>query len=129
LKQFMYTFGLMSSVFDIMTFVLLFSVFQVNESVFQTGWFIESLATQALVVHVIRTRKIPFLQSRPSKWLLISTFACVAVGWIIPFTPVGAFLHFSPLPIPILFAIAGLVLLYLVTVEIGKRIFFRVHGF
>ena len=129
LKQFMYTFGLMSSVFDIMTFVLLFSVFQVNESVFQTGWFIESLATQALVVHVIRTRKIPFLQSRPSKWLLISTFACVAVGWIIPFTPVGAFLHFSPLPIPILFAITGLVLLYLVTVEIGKRIFFRVHGF
>lgn len=129
LKYFMYTFGLISSLFDIATFILLFSVFHVTESMFQTGWFIESLATQTLVVHIIRTRKIPFLQSRPSKWLLISTFSCAAFGWIIPYTPIGTLLHFSPLPWPILFVIAGLVIVYLFLVEIGKRVFYRVHGF
>lgn len=129
LKQFMFTFGLISSLFDIMTFVLLFSVFHVSESVFQTGWFMESLATQTLVVHVIRTRKIPFLQSRPSTWLFLSTFACVAFGWMIPYTSFGTLLHFSPLPAHIALVIAGLVIIYLCLVEIGKRLFYKKHGF
>ncbi|MCX6714226.1 MAG: magnesium-translocating P-type ATPase [Candidatus Uhrbacteria bacterium] len=129
LKKFMYTFGLISSLFDFATFILLFSIFHVSESVFQTGWFMESLATQTLVIHIIRTRKIPFLQSRPSKWLFLSTFACLAVGWIIPYTPIGTLLHFSPLPFPIVLLIIGLVLVYLLIVEIGKRLFYRKHGF
>lgn len=129
LKHFMFTFGLISSLFDFTMFILLFSVLRVSESVFQTAWFMESLATQALVVHIIRTRKIPFLQSRPSPWLLFSTFVCVAVGWIIPYTKIGSFLHFSSLPFPILFMIIGLVVLYLCIVEIAKRVFYRVHGF
>src|SRR3989338_329977 len=129
LKHYMFTFGLISSVFDFVTFFLLFSVFHLNQSMFQTGWFLESLSTQALVVHVIRTRKIPFLQSRPSKWLLISTFACVAVGWTIPYTPIGSFLHFSSLPLPILFSLMGIILVYLIMVEIGKRVFYRKFGF
>lgn len=129
LKHFMFTFGLISSIFDFATFFLLFSVFHVSESVFQTGWFMESLATQTLVIHIIRTRKIPFLQSRPSMWLFISTFACLALGWMIPYTPLGKLFHFTPLPLPILFAIVGLVLVYLVIVEIGKRLFYKKHGF
>lgn len=129
LKHFMYTFGLISSLFDFATFILLFSVFHVTESLFQTGWFMESLATQTLVVHIIRTRKIPFLQSRPSAWLFFSTFICLAIGWIIPYTSVGTLLHFAPLPLPIVFIIIGLVIIYLFLVEIGKRIFYRVHGF
>lgn len=129
LKKFMYTFGFISSMFDFATFILLFSVFRVSESVFQTGWFMESLATQTLVIHIIRTRKIPFLQSRPSKWLFISTFSCLAIGWTLPYTPVGPLLHFSPLPLPIIFSIVGLVVVYLIVVEIGKRLFYRKHGF
>lgn len=125
----MYTFGLVSSVFDLITFYVLFSVFNASASVFQTGWFMESLATQTLVIHVIRTRKIPFLQSRASFWLTFSTFVCLAIGWIIPYTNIGTFFHFSPLPFFIVGVLIGLTLTYLVVVEIMKRIFYRVHGF
>jgi Mg2+-importing ATPase len=80
-------------------------------------------------VHVIRTRKIPFLQSRPSTWLFVSTFACVIVGWLIPYTPIGTWLNFSPLPPVMLLSIVGIVVVYLCVVEIGKRIFYRKFGF
>jgi Mg2+-importing ATPase len=129
LKHFMFTFGFTSSLFDFATFFLFFYVFHANESLFQTAWFMESLATQALVVHVIRTRKIPFLQSRPSTWLFVSTFACVIVGWLIPYTPIGTWLNFSPLPPVMLLSIVGIVVVYLCVVEIGKRIFYRKFGF
>jgi len=81
--------------------------------------------TQTLVIHFIRTKKIPFIQSRPSLLLLLSTFAAVAIGWIIPFTPVGAFFGLVPLSPFMLLAIAGIVAVYLFLVEIGKRIFYR----
>ena len=125
IKRFMYVFGPISSVFDFLTFFVLFSVFKADRSVFQTGWFMESLATQTLVIHIIRTRQIPFLQSRASGFLLFSTFFAVAVGWIIPFTSIGRFFKFSPLPFPILLTIAGLVLAYLLLVEIAKRLFYK----
>lgn len=129
MKRFMYTFGFISSAFDLLTFFLLYTVFQLSASGVQTGWFLMSLATQTCVVHVIRTRKIPFLQSWPSGWLLASTIACVVVGWVIPFTPLGALLHFTPLSPLVLGAIAGIVIGYLFVVELGKRIFYRVYGF
>lgn len=129
IKQFMYIFGPVSSIFDFLTFFILFSVFKVNQSVFQTGWFMESLATQTLVIHIIRTKQIPFLQSRASNFLLISTFSAVIVGWLIPFSPIAKFFKFSPLPINILLVIAGLVFCYLILVEIIKRIFYRHHAF
>lgn len=129
IKKFMYTFGLISSLFDFLTFFVLFSLFHASASVFQTGWFLESLATQTLVVHVIRTHKIPFLQSRASPWLLASTFLSLTIGWIIPYTPLGTFFHFSPMPIVILGVIAAMVVVYLFIVEIAKRIFYRCNGF
>jgi len=129
IKKFMYVFGPISSIFDFLTFFILFHIFKVGASAFQTGWFMESLATQTLVVHIIRTRQIPFLQSRASKFLVISTVAAVVAGWLIPFTFVGRFFQFSPLPAHILFTIIGLVAVYLGLVEIAKRIFYKRYGF
>lgn len=127
-KKFMYVFGPISSVFDVLTFVVLFSVFKLGESAFQTGWFMESLATQTLVIHIIRTRHVPFLQSRAHKSLLASTVSAVAVGWVVPFTPLGKILKFSPLPTAVVLAIGGMVLAYLVLVELVKRKFYRKNG-
>ncbi|MCX6800272.1 MAG: cation transporting ATPase C-terminal domain-containing protein, partial [Candidatus Falkowbacteria bacterium] len=95
---------------------------------FQTGWFMESLATQTLVIHIIRTRKIPFIQSRAGKFLYLSTFSAIIVGWIIPYTALGKFFNFSALPLDILAVIFGLVVLYLILVEIVKRLFYRMNG-
>lgn len=105
--------GPISSIFDILTFLILFFIFNLGASQFQTGWFLESLATQTLVIFIIRTKKIPFLQSRPSKYILISTLLIVTLGWIIPFTPFATYFGFSPLNYRILLAIGLLVLTYL----------------
>jgi Mg2+-importing ATPase len=125
IKRFMLVFGPISSLFDFITFYLLFSVFKLSQAGFQTGWFLESLATQTLVIHIIRTRKIPFIQSRPSALLFLSTFFCVAIGWSIPYTMFGKFFQFERLPVHILLAIFFLVVIYLVLVEIVKRIFYK----
>ncbi|MCX6706590.1 MAG: cation transporting ATPase C-terminal domain-containing protein, partial [Candidatus Woesearchaeota archaeon] len=129
IKEFMFVFGPISSMFDIITFFILFVVFKVSPAMFQTGWFIESLATQTLVIHVIRTKRIPFLQSSPSPQLLISSIICVAFGWVLPYTKIGGFFGFSPLPSYILFSIVGVVAVYLITVEIAKRLFYKRHDF
>jgi len=125
IRNFMITFGPISSFYDCTSYVVLYYMFSQVPGAFQTGWFLESLATQTLVIHLIRTRQIPFIQSRPSKYLLISTLLVIAVGWLIPFTPVGALFGFKALPWYALLALAGIVAAYLVTVEIAKRLFFR----
>ncbi|MDD5528331.1 MAG: magnesium-translocating P-type ATPase [Patescibacteria group bacterium] len=125
IKKFMLFIGPISSIFDFSTFFLFYYVFKVSAGVFQTAWFLESLMTQVLVIHFIRTKKVPFLQSSPSLPLLLSTFSAVAIGWVIPFTPVGKYFGFVPLPPYMLLAIVGIVIVYLGLVEIGKRIFYR----
>ena len=129
IKRFMIFIGPISSLFDFTTFFLLYFVFHASASVFQTGWFVESLATQTLVIHFIRTKKIPFFQSRASWPLLVSTFSAVTIGWILPFTPVGKFFGFAPLPAYMLWAIVGIVVVYLFLVEVGKRIFYKHNDF
>lgn len=124
LKRFMLAFGLVSSFFDFITFGLLFFVFRLPEHQFQTGWFIESLATQVLVVYIIRTKKIPFLQSTPSPFLAITTIAAVLIGWIIPFTSFGDYFLFETLPLRVLSSIALIIIAYLTAVELAKRIFY-----
>lgn len=126
-RNFMYVFGPVSSIFDLITFYLLFSVFHLQSSTFQAGWFIESLATQTLVIYVIRTRKIPFLQSSPSAPVVFATVVILGIGTVLAVSPVNEFFGFSPLPIPVLFAVAGLVVVYLLMVEIVKHIFYRFH--
>jgi len=125
IKRYMLVFGLISSIFDFLTFGFLYYCFRASESQFQTGWFIESIATQVFVIYIIRTKKIPFLESRPSRALFLNTFLAVAIAWLIPFLGVGAFFGFSPLPWNILSVIAGLVVVYLLLVEVVKRFFYR----
>lgn len=125
IRKYMLIFGLISSLFDFATFYLLFSIFKVPEAMFQTGWFIESLATQTLIIHIIRTRKTPFLQSNAAAGLTATTIGAVIIGWLIPYTPIGTFFGFAPLNTSILLWIATLVITYLITVEIGKKLFYK----
>jgi P-type Mg2+ transporter len=125
IRNFMYIFGPISSLFDILTFIILFSVFHLGDSLFQAGWFIESLATQTFVVYVIRTRQLPFIKSRPSKFLLFTTVGAVVVGVILTTPLFGKFFGFSWLPFHVLATIFGLVFVYLLLVESVKRVFYR----
>jgi Mg2+-importing ATPase len=128
-KKFMYVFGPVSSLFDFCTFYILFVVFNLGMSEFQTGWFMESLATQVLVIHVIRTRHLPVFKSRASMLLTLSTVSAVLVAWCIPFTPLGKVFNFAPLSLPVVGVISGLVISYLAIVEVTKRIFYKRFGF
>ena len=92
---------------------------------FQSGWFVESLATQSLVVFVIRTRRVPFFSSRPSRPLLATTLAVVAVGILFPYSPVAHLLGFRPLPLLFLAILAAMAVTYLALAELAKAYFFR----
>ena len=122
IRRYMLFFGLISSLFDFSTFALLLWVFHAPAGQFQAGWFAESLATQTLVVLVIRTRRSPFWRSRPSAPLLWSVGAVVAIGAVLPFTALAAPLGFIAPPGAQLLAMAGLVLAYLAVVEAGKHL-------
>ncbi len=125
IKKYMLFFGPLSSLFDFATFGILYFGFHARGALFQTGWFIESMATQILVVFVIRTFRSPFILSRPSKQLLISCVAIVAVAIGIPFTPFGLSLGFVQPPAGYFIALVILVVSYLFLVEIVKSIFLR----
>jgi P-type Mg2+ transporter len=129
IRQFMMIIGPISSIYDFLTFGLLFWVFQAsaNPSLFRTGWFVESLATQTLVVFVIRTAGNPF-KSRPSWPLLIAVLAVVAVATGLPYTPLRAPLGFTPVPLLLLGTIALLTLTYLALVQVVKTWFYRRHA-
>jgi Mg2+-importing ATPase len=123
-RSFMLVFGPVSSAFDFLTFGLLLWVFHAGESLFQTGWFVESLATQVLVIFVIRTRGLPF-KSRPHPWLTASTLIALGIAVLTPYTPVGGWFGLVPLPATLLGAIAVLTATYVIVVEHIKRMFYR----
>lgn len=125
IKKYMFIFGPISSIFDLLTFYILFAVFHFNVSTFQAGWFLESLATQTLVIYIIRTQKIPFLQSSPSKYLLLATLGAVGFGWLLTQKGIGEFFGFSPLPWYAIITIFILVIVYLFMVEFVKQIFYK----
>ncbi|MBZ5723486.1 MAG: magnesium-translocating P-type ATPase [Acidobacteriia bacterium] len=129
IRQFMTIIGPISSLYDFLTFGVLLWLFHASTSapLFRTGWFVESLATQTLVVFVIRTAGNPF-QSRPSGRLLIGVVAVSVAGAVLPYTPLGAVLGFTPLPLPLLGAIALLALTYLMVVQFVKTWFYRRHA-
>ncbi len=120
-------FGLVSSIFDFITFFVLYKVFSLGASGFQTGWFIESIATQVLIIYIIRTKRVPFFKSWPSMPVICSTIGIVLLAWIIPFTPLGTWLSFKALSPFILMSIAAIVAVYLVIGEIAKALFYRVY--
>ncbi len=129
IRQFMMIIGPISSIYDFLTFGVLLWLFHAaaNPPLFRTGWFVESLATQTLVVFVIRTAGNPF-KSRPSGRLLIAVVAVSVAGAVLPYTPLGALLGFTPLPISLLGAISLLAVTYLVLVQAVKTWFYRRHA-
>lgn len=120
IRRFMLLFGPISSLFDFATFGVMLFVFHAAPPEFRSGWFIESLATQTLIVFAVRTRRVPFFRSRPSVPLAAAVLAVVAVGTWLPYSPLADVLGFTPLPAPFFLALAVLVLAYLLLVETAK---------
>ena len=129
IQQFMMIIGPISSLYDFLTFGVLLWVFHAssNAALFRTGWFVESLATQTLVVFVIRTAGNPF-RSRPSGKLLISVLVIALTGAVLPYSWIGAMLGFTPMPLALVGAIALLALTYLFVVQAVKTWFYRRHA-
>jgi Mg2+-importing ATPase len=125
IRRFMLIFGPISSLFDFATFALMLTVFQAAPPEFRTGWFIESIATQTLIIFAIRTRRTPFTRSRPSVILTVAALATVGVGIVLPYLPVSVLLGFTPLPAGFFFVLLAMVVAYLVLVEAAKAIYYR----
>ena len=130
LRRFIVFIGPISSIFDYLTFFLMLYVFNCfgNPDLFHTGWFVESLFTQTLIIHVIRTNKIPFIQSRASRPLLLTSIAIVAVGAYLPFSPLAGLLGFVPLPPLYWLFLAGMLALYVGLTQVVKVWFIRRFG-
>ena len=124
IRKFMITFGIVSSVFDYLTFGVLLLVLHATQVQFRTGWFLESVVSASLIVLVIRSRK-PFFKSRPGKYLLMATLSIVVVTLILPFTPLAEIFGFSPLPFSFLLLIGIVVLFYIITAEMAKTVFYK----
>jgi len=124
IRNFMVLVGPISSAFDFLTFFVLLHFFHATEAQFHTGWFVESLATQTLVIFIIRTSKNP-LRSRPSGSLIATCLTAVAVGMLLPFTPVAGVLGFTPLPLSYFAFVAAATIVYLLLVEVAKRALLR----
>lgn len=120
IRRFMFYIGPISSLFDFITFYIMLKVFNASESLFQTGWFVESLATQTLVIFIIRTIKNPF-KSHPSLPLTITVLTVAAIGVLLPFTPIATTLGFVPLPLAFFVFLIVATCSYLYLVEIIKR--------
>ena len=124
IRNFMWVVGPVSSLFDFLTFFIMLKIFGGGEALFHTAWFIESIATQVLVIFVIRTRRSPF-KSRPNIVLTVSSLTVVLIAATLPFTPFSAYLGFVPPP-PLFFVILlAMVACYLLAVEFVKRLFYR----
>lgn len=124
IRTFMLTMGPVSSIFDFATFWIMLTVFRADERLFHTGWFVESLVTQVLVIFVIRTRGHP-LQSRPSVALAATSLTIAVVAAVLPFTPLAPWLGFARPPAALYAALALLAMLYLCAVEMVKRLLLR----
>ncbi|WP_234800084.1 magnesium-translocating P-type ATPase [Mycolicibacterium diernhoferi] len=125
IRRFMLTFGPVSSLFDFLTFGLMLGVLHAAPAEFRTGWFVESLATQTLIIFAIRTRRVPFTRSRPGGLLTVTTVAVIAVGVAISYWPPARRMGFTPLPWQYFAALAALAAAYLVLVELTKSVFYR----
>jgi Mg2+-importing ATPase len=124
IRKFMITFGLLSSVFDFVTFGLLLLVLHVNEGQFRTGWFLESVISASMIVLVIRSRK-PFFKSKPGKYLLMATLSISVVTIILPFTPLGTLFGFTALSFTTYLFLLLIVAAYIAAAEATKTIFYK----
>jgi Mg2+-importing ATPase len=130
IRNYMVLFGLVSSVFDFLTFATLLFLFHAAPEEFRTGWFVESLLTELVIALVVRTRHV-FFRSRPGKLLLITTVIFVGVTLVLPYLPINALFGFVPLPAPLMLTMLGLTALYVVATELAKKYFYSraAHSF
>jgi len=129
IQRFMLVFGPVSSIFDFVTFGVLLFIFKSSQELFHTGWFLESLGTQTMVIHVIRTAKTPFIQSRPSTFLLFTSLLIITVGFALPFSSLGRYFGLVQPPLSLLLAIGGILAGYLFLAQLVKRWYVRKHGY
>jgi Mg2+-importing ATPase len=131
IRKFMVTLGPVSSLFDFVTFFTMLFIFNAwtNEGLFQTGWFIESLCSQTLVVLIIRTRQVPFYKSKPSKYLALMLLVVIFSAVVIPYTPVNAFFGFVPPPPTYFLALAGILSAYALLAETVKSWFYKRNAY
>jgi Mg2+-importing ATPase len=124
IRNFMITFGILSSVFDYLTFGVLLLFLHSSVVLFRTGWFVESVVSATLIVLVIRSRR-PFFKSVPGKHLVVATLAIVGAALVLPYTPLGDLFGFSSPPTSFILVMALIVALYIIAGEAAKRIFYR----
>ncbi len=124
IKRFMIFFGVISSVFDFVTFGVLLFVLRAHPTLFRTGWFMESVISASFAVLMLRTRK-PFYRSRPGKYLLITTLLIAILTVLLPYLPYSELLGFQPVPVGFLAAVALIIAAYIVLIEAGKKVFYR----
>lgn len=127
LLKFTVCIGPVSSIFDILTYVIMWNVFQANtvqeQALFQTGWFMVGLVTQTLVVHIVRTRKLPFIQSIAAPGLLLASAIAILIGAAIVLSPIHEVFGFATLPVSYWLWFFGIIVAYLAAVEVAKRIY------
>jgi len=123
IRKFMITFGLVSSLFDYMTFGLLLSL-EVSAEQFRTAWFLESVVSAALIVFVVRSSSA-FFKTRPGNYLIAATLSIVGIAVMLPYTPFAPVIGFVPLPASLLALLALIVVMYLGAAEITKHVFYR----
>ncbi len=124
IARFMIEFGVMSSLFDLLTFAVLLGVFHATPEMFRTGWFVESLLTELVIALIVRTRR-PFFQSRPGSTLLWSTVALITLALVFPYLPQVGYLGFVPIPFSLLLSLGAITCVYVVVTEGAKRQLFR----
>ncbi|MBI3616390.1 MAG: magnesium-translocating P-type ATPase [Candidatus Omnitrophica bacterium] len=129
IRKFMLVFGPISSVFDFMTFGLLLVAFRASQVMFHTFWFLESICTQTLVIHVIRTARIPFLESKPSRFLVLASLLIISISIAIPFSPLGPHFGFVRLSAKYFLALLGIVISYLWTTQMVKTWYVKRNGY
>jgi Mg2+-importing ATPase len=127
IRNYMVVFGLISSIFDYLTFGVLLWFFQTTPDEFRTGWFVESLMTELVIALVVRTRR-PFFRSRPGKWLLRSSLGVLLVALAMPYLPGVSVFGFVPLPASLMLGMVGLTLVYVGVVELAKQRFYAHAG-
>jgi len=129
IKKFMWYFGPLSSVFDYITFGVMWFIFHAAQPLFCTAWFLESLCTQTLVIHIIRTGKIPFIESWPSPFLIFTSIYIVSIALVLPFTPLGNYFKFVMPPATFFLALVIILGLYLWSVQMMKVWFIKKYGY
>jgi Mg2+-importing ATPase len=124
IRNFMATFGIVSSVFDFLTFGVLLIILNASIDQFRTGWFQESVISASLIVLVVRTRK-PFFKSKPSKYLFLVTLLIIVATLILPYTQLARIFNFRPLPPSFLFVLGLILGLYIFAAELAKKVFYK----